>query len=200
VLLEPGEVVRNAELSLKEPDQRPYSTQSSTTGKSADTSTDTQTSGQVKRRMHSMASLMGGNQEQTVVSESEIKKTDLPAESFTLEQVKNALELFAADLKKKDKISLSTSISGAVLELVGLELTLGVDSKVQMEQIIEISQDLHTNIRQQIRNEGLQIQVILNEEVQQKGLYTAREKYEHMVQKNPALATFKSKLDLDIEL
>ncbi len=200
MLLEPGEVDRNTELSLKEPDQSPYSTPPSTSGRSANTSADTQTSGQVKRRMHSLASLMGGNQDQTIVSESEIKKTDLQAESFTLEQVKNALELFAADLKKKDKISLSTSITGAVLELVGLKLSLGVDSKVQMEQINEISQDLHIYIRQQIRNEGLQIQVVLNEEVQQKGLYTAREKYEHMVQKNPALATLKSKLNLDIEL
>ena len=59
--------------------------------------------------------------------------------------------------------------------------------------------DLTTFIREKLRNQSIQIVGELREAEQRKVIYTNREKFDYLVQKNPMLRELKERLGLDTD-
>lgn len=79
------------------------------------------------------------------------------------------------------------------------------NAKIILESQLEISilekfeQHLMKHFRQALENTSIQIEKEVSEQELTKSLYTSREKFDYMVQQNPALLVLKEKLGLDFD-
>ncbi len=55
-------------------------------------------------------------------------------------------------------------------------------------------------LREHLNNFGIQLQTRIADAPEEKKLYTSRDKYFRLVEKNPKIQDFKQRLDLDIEM
>lgn len=74
-----------------------------------------------------------------------------------------------------------------------------VDNKMQEEALLEKRADLYTVLRQQLDNNVLQIQVVVSPSAEKAKIYSPADKYNRMVEINPALNDLRSRFDLEIE-
>ncbi len=79
--------------------------------------------------------------------------------------------------------------------------TIEVENKMQKKRIIEEKTQLMEYLREALQIPQLSMNIKVNPSTssQQRQPYTKREKYQKMVEKNPALKELKEKFDLDIE-
>ncbi len=54
-------------------------------------------------------------------------------------------------------------------------------------------------LKDQLKNDQIQMQVRVSEQEEKKRIYTATDKYNEMIKKNPALEELKRLLDLDLD-
>ena len=53
-------------------------------------------------------------------------------------------------------------------------------------------------LREQLNNYGIQLEIIVNETIQKKFVYTPQEKYDKLKEKNPLLEKLKQTFELDL--
>lgn len=79
------------------------------------------------------------------------------------------------------------------------------DVLIQLASSLEISilerqeQDIVQYFRKHLKNSLIQLQKAVSEQEKSKKLYTSKEKYDYMVEQNPALKALKERLGLDFE-
>ena len=73
-----------------------------------------------------------------------------------------------------------------------------ISNPLQNEALNKIKPELLSHLRREL-NGQLQLEICINETLQQNRLYLPEDKYEHMLKKNPVLAKFKQKFNLDFE-
>ena len=69
----------------------------------------------------------------------------------------------------------------------------------QMKELQKALPELLTQLRANLHNDLLDIQVVQEEFNQEQMAFTAEEKYKVMTEQNPALAQLKERLDLQID-
>ncbi len=138
----------------------------------------------------------------TVVEE---KKTEYvsgeSAESVTQEMLHNRWRTYAEQVKKDGKINLFTLLnSGNPTLSAGNLIEFTLENKVQEELLLHERVDLLNFLRIDLNNFQLELKTIVAEQAEGKRLYTSTEKYEYMVEKNPAVEEFRKTFNLDLEL
>ncbi len=81
----------------------------------------------------------------------------------------------------------------------GNEIVLHLGSQLEMTILAKIEQELVQFLRQELSNDLIILKKEVAEQQATQKLYTSQDKYEHMVEQNPALKTLKEKLGLDFE-
>jgi DNA polymerase-3 subunit gamma/tau len=81
-----------------------------------------------------------------------------------------------------------------------LIIELTIDNKAQELTLKERRNDLLDFLRAELRNQKIQLETNLIENVSQSKPYTAEDKYRVMAEKNPALKALRESLDLELEL
>ncbi len=138
----------------------------------------------------------------TVVEE---KKTEYvsgeSAESVTQEMLHNRWRTYSEQVKKDGKINLFTLLnSGNPTLSDGYLIEFTLENKVQEELLLHERVDLLNFLRTDLNNFQLELKTIVAEQAEGKRLYTSTEKYEYMVEKNPAVEEFRKTFNLDLEL
>ncbi|HTM98127.1 MAG TPA: hypothetical protein VL088_05275 [Pedobacter sp.] len=118
-------------------------------------------------------------------------------QDFTPEQFFELWKVYTQKAKDQDKIHLFTLMNNEPL-LNGTEITvlvenLALESTLQDEKI-----ELLNFLRTALRNFDLQIVSKRAESTQKKRIYTNKDKYAYMVDKNPQLEEMRRRFNLDI--
>jgi len=123
------------------------------------------------------------------------------AESVTQEMLHNRWRTYAEQVKKDGKINLFTLLnSGNPTLSAGNLIEFTLENKVQEELLLHERVDLLNFLRTDLNNFQLELKTIVAEQAEGKRLYTSTEKYEYMVEKNPAVEEFRKTFNLDLEL
>ncbi len=84
-------------------------------------------------------------------------------------------------------------------KLEGSLITVGLLSPVHETMLNNIKGEITSFLREQLRNNTIQITGELQTSEEKKIIYTNREKFDYLVEKNPMLRELKDRLGLDTD-
>ncbi|MCZ4244621.1 DNA polymerase III subunit gamma/tau [Pedobacter punctiformis] len=120
-------------------------------------------------------------------------------EEFTYERLLEVWSNYAEKLKKENKINLYTILNNFAPALKGKEhIVISVEGKAQEDFIQGESVDLMNYLRNNLNNFGVEISYQHAERAHEKRLYTSKERYDYLVNKNPKLEDLRRKFGLDL--
>lgn len=79
------------------------------------------------------------------------------------------------------------------------DVKIFLHSQLETSILDKFESDLIRFFRKALSNTHIQLEKEVNEQEKSRSLYTSREKFEYMAQKNPALRELKDRLGLDFE-
>ncbi len=121
------------------------------------------------------------------------REPDMP---FTPEQLQQAWNEFA---EQRKKFQAEYQLLNQPFELLpSNKIILHIHNPVQETMLANFKTDL-TYIRDRLKNQSIQVVGELREAEQRKVIYTNREKFDYLVQKNPLLRELKDRLGLDTD-
>ena len=120
-----------------------------------------------------------------------------PADEFTTEQFKSLWDSYIKSVEH-DKNFYAT-LTKHKLEINGNVITLPVDNKVQADLIKDRKTELLGILREKLNNYQIQLETKVMEVTSNDKPYTSHDKYDKMVEKNPALKKLKDQLSLEID-
>lgn len=156
--------------------------------------------GSVRMKGYSLKDVLNpiedSEKEEEVVAQ--VSSQGLPEEYFSEHEMKAVWNAYLEKIKDKKTIyGTLAKYDVKLVEKTVIELTL--DNKTQETYIQAERADLMAYLRSGLKNYKVELRPVITQVQQVKSLYTPEEKYKHMVEKNPVLAEFKRKLDLDLE-
>lgn len=121
-------------------------------------------------------------------------------EEFSMDTLLKYWNLYAEKTKKEGKINIFTILTSnppGLLDNFMVEVL--IENKIQDDLLNSEKVDLLNYLRVELKNFSIDLSTRLIEQTAKKKLYTSTEKYQHMVQKNPALEEFKKRFNLDLD-
>lgn len=133
---------------------------------------------------------------------SDSEGPELVEGSEYLEVTQNAFlskwNIFAEKLKADNKITLFTIMTASTPTLNGVTIEVEVENAVQSDQLKLGKIDILNFLRVELRNFALDLNVSMVEKTKDRKPYTAHEKYQAMVAKNPLLEELRKTFDLGL--
>lgn len=130
----------------------------------------------------------------------EEKLADRPADAFTPEAFEGAWNEMAERFRSQGKESLYSTLHRKLPPIEDQTIVLEIYNSVQEKEIDESRGDILEMLREKLNNYSLLLETRRVEEKDEDvTLYTDRDKFAKMAEKNPSLLTLKNKLDLDFE-
>mgnify|MGYP002631934711 CR=1 FL=1 len=130
------------------------------------------------------------------VLEAEIR----PTKEVTVEALQGAWNLYANSLNELGKKSLSSTLNAEKPVLEGNVIKLTLSNSIQEMEVLDIKSEMMEFLRNHLQNFDLDVvldvQTVNHTKVH---LYSDKEKYEAMKEKNPALEELRKRLNLDLE-
>ncbi len=122
------------------------------------------------------------------------------AEPVTQEGVEAAWAVFVDRLRSEDKKAPATTMTLRKPTLKGLVVDFEVGNSLQREQMDSLRTDVLVHLKSQLKNAKLELQIhVVEQDLEDRKAYLSdRERYDLMVQKNPALDALRLALDLDL--
>ncbi|MFD1628636.1 DNA polymerase III subunit gamma/tau [Pseudopedobacter beijingensis] len=103
--------------------------------------------------------------------------------------------------KNNGKMSLATlmmNYTPMVRDNFRIELT--VENKMQSDELLNERIDVLNYLRPKLQNFHITLEPIVAEVVSERKLYTSKDKYQHMVERNPNLESLRQAFDLELDL
>ena len=120
-------------------------------------------------------------------------------EDFTYERLLEVWSSYAEKLKRENKINLYTILNNFAPSLKGKEhIVISVEGKAQEDFVQSESVELMNFLRNNLKNFGVEISYKHAERAHEKRLYTSKERYDYLVNKNPKLEDLRRKFGLDL--
>ncbi|MCD4746035.1 MAG: DNA polymerase III subunit gamma/tau [Bacteroidales bacterium] len=116
---------------------------------------------------------------------------------FTQEQLQKTWEIFAQSVIS-DKNYYSTLIKRKPLLKDNFIIEFTVDNKIQENEINENKLDLLGFLRKELKNEPIDLKILIVQNKKEDKPYTSEEKFKKMAEKNPAIIKLKNQLNLEI--
>ncbi|HCQ14739.1 MAG TPA: DNA polymerase III subunit gamma/tau [Cryomorphaceae bacterium] len=181
----PEEAVANAPAAEKEPS---YSRLKSRTKRSSFSISDTIEDNLAKKEENE------SEEDETAV------QPGLPKEDFNETQLKNLWNEYMEMLRGMQKQKVYGSLNNKTLRLKeNFTVELELESEIQQSFFEEEKRDIIMFLREKLNNFSLQFTVKIAKSAKNLEPYSAEEKFQYMVAKNPNLLLLKQKLDLDVE-
>jgi hypothetical protein len=115
---------------------------------------------------------------------------------FTPEQLKKVWDQFA-ETRKKFQAEYHLLTQG--YELNGTQITLHLHNAVQELMLNNMRMELSALLRDKLKNNSITLTGIIVEQEERKVIYTNREKFDYLVERNPLLKELKDRLGLDTD-
>ena len=116
-----------------------------------------------------------------------------------LEEVKAAIFSYKDMKQKEGSRQIATTLEMASVEFSDNTITLIINNETQKEQLLLIKQNFIDDIRRQLQNSGLGLDIQTSKSEVQARAYRPVDIFKAMTEKNPALLELKKRFDLDIE-
>jgi hypothetical protein len=84
-------------------------------------------------------------------------------------------------------------------ELLGSQITIPLANPVQETMLKELKVELTTYLREQLGNQTIQVVGEIRMQEDKKMIYTSRDKFDYLADKNPAIKELKDRLGLDTD-
>jgi len=127
------------------------------------------------------------------------KVTGDAREDFSYDRLLEVWSIYCEKLKADNKINIYTILNNFAPTLKDKEhIVISVESKTQEHIVQNESIELLNYLRNELRNFGIEISYQMTERVLEKRLYTSKERYEYLVNKNPKLEEMRRRFNLDI--
>lgn len=127
---------------------------------------------------------------------------DLPKNPFTKDQLLNSWKKFAFGLKKQGKESFYAMLVNNEPELRGeFEVHFMITNNIQKESLERIKSDLLKHIRKELNNWSISFSYEVNEDQDEnkENLYSSKDRFKKMTEKNASLLKMQKLFNLDIE-
>lgn len=105
---------------------------------------------------------------------------------------------FAERLRAENKITLYTIMTSGEPVLEGNVIKIGVENRIQEQELREGKIDILNYLRIELKNYSLDLKETMLEQERVRKPYTSKEKYQAMVTKNPKLDLLRRKFDLGL--
>jgi translation elongation factor EF-Ts len=127
---------------------------------------------------------------------AEAEKKEEIINSFTEEQLRSAWEEFA---EQRKKFQAEYQLLAQPYILQDNRVILHLLSPVQDTMLNNIKSELTTHLREKLKNSTILVIGELTETDDKKMMYTSRDKFEYLVERNPVLRELKERLGLDTD-
>ena len=122
-----------------------------------------------------------------------------PKDNFTQKELENAWKLYHSILIKQGKKSIAATFNADLPALKeSFEITLTLPNTLMQDQIEKERPNLLKHLRTELNNYGIKISILVNETVTKKFAYTPQEKYDKLLETNPAMAVLKEVFKLGL--
>lgn len=149
--------------------------------------------------------LKGENQGKDENSEEEEEDLDAPVagkpqEHFSIDQLKTIWQDFVEKSRADGQKVVVAMLSNKELKIKdNYEIEVSLDNNLQGQKFHEIKRDLLYHCREALQNFAIHFTVKIEQGTQKLDPYSAPEKYQYLLEKNPHLAKMREDLGLDIE-
>ena len=122
-----------------------------------------------------------------------------PKDNFTQKELEKAWKLYHAELIKRGQKSIAATFNADLPILKeNFEITLTLPNTLMQGQIEKERPNLLKHLRTTLNNYGIKVSILVNETVTKKFAYTPQEKYDKLLEKNPAMAVLKEVFKLGL--
>jgi DNA polymerase-3 subunit gamma/tau len=133
-------------------------------------------------------------------SEEKVELTGAEENPFTKEEFLEVWTKYSVQMKAANKMKLSALMDNYTpIVKDNFLVELQVESKILVDELIYEKVDLMNYLRSELKNFNIMLEPIIVEMVQEKKLYTSKDKYQHLVAKNPKLDDFRKVFNLDLD-
>ena len=121
-------------------------------------------------------------------------------EPVTTEALTKAWMGFVEKLRQEDRIALTATMSLGDPELRGMQVVYGVNNPLQREQMDGLRTEVLVHLKTTLKNASLELHLEMKEQAleEKKAFLSDKDRYDMMVEKNPALDKLRKALDLDL--
>ncbi|MBN8695933.1 MAG: DNA polymerase III subunit gamma/tau [Bacteroidetes bacterium] len=139
--------------------------------------------------------------EETEVKEITLNPTERPKQTVTQDALDNVWQRYANDLKAKGKQNLAIVLTSRQPTLGSDSLTIEyvINNKAAEEALNEDKTTFLSFLRKELNNYSVSLNIVVAQVEEGKNLYTATDRYKHLLEKNPAINKLRQAFDLDIE-
>lgn len=131
--------------------------------------------------------------------ETEPEPEPILSNKFTEEQLLEKWHEFSNKVGDKPRIFNTLTSKDPRLEESGI-ISFHIDNNLQEQKINEIKNELIDYLKKELKNNQIDLKLIISEiEEQNNKLYTAEDKFKHMLSKNENLSILKQEFNLDLE-
>ena len=118
------------------------------------------------------------------------------AEPFSQDELSDKWRKFAYSVKLKDLDLYSTLTFNEPVLKEGFLVQLAIFNQAQAVDVNNRKVELLNYLRNQLNNTKIDLELVIDKEAETKGLYSIKDKYEKLVEINPAVEVFRKKFDL----
>lgn len=133
-------------------------------------------------------------------NETPVFNSSQPYNDFSSDALNTAWEKYANEMKLKGKSNLGIALLSkrpVLVEKTTIEFT--INNKALEEVINEDKMNFLGFLRKELNNYNIQLNLQLSVNEEKTNLYTATDRYNRLVEKNPMIKKFRQTFDLDIE-
>ncbi len=127
-----------------------------------------------------------------------IDVANLPSEPFTEIAMQAAWTEYVAKLIKKGEKIIASNLEADKPSLSGTSIQLEYPNETMKIEVERAQGPLLEFLKRKLNNYDITLDITVNEEVQRKYAYTPQEKYEKLLEQNPALNILRKTFDLDL--
>jgi hypothetical protein len=117
-------------------------------------------------------------------------------EPFSQDDLSDRWRKFAYSVKLKDLDLYSTLTVNEPVLKEGFLIQLAIFNQAQAVDVNNKKVELLNYLREQLNNTKIDLELVIDKEAETKGVYTIKDKYEKLVEINPAVDVFRKKFDL----
>ncbi len=132
--------------------------------------------------------------------EEKIELTGNEKDLFTNEEFLEVWSKYSSQMKGQNKMKLSALMDNYTPILKdNFLIELQVESKILIDELLHEKVDLMNHLRTTLKNFKITLEPIIVDKPQEKKLYTSKDKYQHLLEKNPKLDDFRKVFNLDLD-
>ena len=146
----------------------------------------------------SLSSIKAKKEHQIRQMDVVLDEEDLPKDDFTETQLIETWNEYVKIIENKGQYNLASILSIDIPKLKGTTINLEFPNATNKVEVERQQYNLLGFIRKKLNNFDIHLSITVNEELEKKYVYSNKEKFEKLSEKNPNINTLRKTFDLDI--